>query len=454
MQVNEPFPHPNTSDNAEVLGDGETTVRGDEPPMSDLDGSLPPNTSPAVSVNGEDDIETAETIYRKQKRNTSIELLDERNVAHKPFGAHTRSDRRERSGDTEESHREGIPGVLDAGDVDTPAMGVNTEPNACSAANGSKDRYQPGTSRSAKASRKLREDVKNGTHTVHARKLETWRTKISRIDPDVRFDEKNPRKVFHAQCAQWILVKEPGDTTRFKQHVQTCQAKSVPVGGTLIGMGWLKKVEKDGGKKGSLERRPTMPCRGVTGLDDVLVDQYLNRTGAGGGGARSIHVISKERFGTEYRNLSRSQKDEVNATQRAEWVWRNDHLNCRVHATNCDGFTSSRSFAASLCLKCKSLLDLKVFTVAIRRKIPLDENMKYVNARYVNSLLLHLYAKIHGLRNIIEQPVSDTCYRYLTLIYDDLSECKIHSLHQICGSCAQWEGYKRGFQWLTGGDVH
>ena len=279
-------------------------------------------------------------------------VLLEENSAHKPFRAHARSE----------------------------------EAQASSAVSLPVNHREHGESRSAQNSRKSREEMKNGTYIIQRKKFENWKTKICAITPDISFDENNPQKVHHNSCRRWITVKEPGDTTRFKEHFRTCKVKPVLVKGTLTGMGWAEKVEKEGGAKGSAIRKAKMPCRGVTVLDNPLIDQYSNRTGAGGGGGRSICTISKERFGAEYRNLTRVQKDEVDAVQRAEWVWRNDHS--RVQATNCDGFTSSGSFAASICSKCKSLLDLKVFTSAICKKIPLDDNMKYVNSQYINPTLL------------------------------------------------------------------
>lgn len=305
MQVNVPPPHTGPKLDTERPDEGGTTDGGEEPPTSDLDDTALSTMSSVVSVDGEDD---AGTIHRGRKRKPSVDLSNERNVTRKLYKTHMRSDRREQSSDQDESCQ------ADGGSDVKKARLV-------------KGHYKPGTSRSAKASRKLREETDNGTHVIDTNKLEAWKMKIRKIDSDVSFEEGNPRKVCHTRCARWILVKEPGDTTRFKEHLQTCTAKPIPVEGTLVGMGWLKKVEKDRGMKGSIEQKSTMPCRGVSELDNPLVSQYLNRTGTGGGGARSIHLISKAQFGTEYRNLTKGQKDEVDAVQRGEWVWRNDHLN-------------------------------------------------------------------------------------------------------------------------------
>lgn len=357
--------------------------------------------SSAVSADEDEEIAS---LHRKRKRDPSIHLSNKRNVDRKFLGTHTKIDERGQPDNARRVYHN-----------PTPAVDADIEDNT----NSVKSHYKPGTSRSAQASRKLREKANDGTYIVHTKKLETWKTKIRGIDPDVGFDDSDPRRVLHTRCTQWVLVKEPGDTTRFKEHIRACLAKPVPVGGTLMGMGWLKVVENTKGKKENIERKLTMPCRGVAELDNPLIDQYLNRTGAGGGGARSIHLISEERFNTEYKYLTKDQKDEVCTTQRLGWAWRNDHLSLRVYATNCRGFTSSHSLTTSLCPECKSLLDLKVFTVAIRKKIPLDENAKYINTRYINPALVRLYEKFEGLKKIVEQPVSDTLLLLLHFIRHD-----------------------------------
>lgn len=375
---------------------GQDTERSDDryggklgPSTNNLDDSgLSSMSAIIVSV---DEQHNTNPVNLKRKCTPSDDLSD-KNIAHKPFRTRV-SNKQDRSGEEAGgSHQED---TLDIANIKPPTVGM---------------------SQSAKNSRTNREEVKSGTYVLRPKRFENWKTKILGIETEVQFDENKPQEVFHQPCERWVKVKEPGDTTRFKEHLKTCKTKPVPVKGTLMGMGWLKKAKGEGGTKGSVSRKPTMPCRGVTAMDNPLVDQYLNRTGAGGGGAPSIHTISKKRFGMEYRCLTREKKDEVNAVQRAEWVWRNDH-NGRVYATDCVGFTSSRSLAESLCCKCKALLDLKAFTVAISKRMPSDENMKFNNARYVSSVLLRLYARIHGLRNIIEQPVSKVCYLFVILLF-------------------------------------
>lgn len=99
---------------------------------------------------------------------------------------------------------------------------------------------EPGASWSAQVSWKVGDKANHGTYVASAKRLETWKMKIHHLDSHVKFDEEDPRRVFHNWCMQWLPVKEPGDTTRFKEHLQGCKVRLVPVGGTLTEMGWLK----------------------------------------------------------------------------------------------------------------------------------------------------------------------------------------------------------------------
>lgn len=443
-----------TNSNPKQVDDGGTTDEAEEPPTSDIDTPALSTASSMVSID-KDNIE-----YPHYKRKLSTSPSDEAETAHKfPRTAYrqaqSKDDNQAYQNDDRKHSSSGTRTNLDNVTTANTRTGLSTIKNHSKISH----KVQPGTSRSALASRKLRDKVTSGTYVVQEKRFKSWKEKISDLDPGARFDKGNPRKVLHSRCSTWLLVKEPGDTTRFKQHVETCQAKPVPVGGTLTGMGWLKKnVEaSDVGRNTSRESgkdEAKMPCRGVSDMDNPLVDRYLKRTGAGGGGGRSIHAISRERFKKEFKYLTPAEKEVVQVAQRAEWAWRNDHLNLRVHAMNCECFTSSTSLATSLCTKCKHLLVLKAFTDAIRKKMPLDENLKYTNVQYTNPILGHLYAKVKGLRAIIEHKVSDAACFEIYLINYELVECKFYTMHQVCRSSVGWARRKSGLQWLTRGYVY
>lgn len=302
------------------------------------------------------------------------------------------------------------------------------------------DEAQAGTSISAINSRKLRKAIASGTYVPKKKRVKSWKEKITNLDPGALFDKSNSRKILHSRCSTWILAKDTGDTTRFKQHVEDCHVKPIPAHGTLMGMGWLKttkNIETGSGRRS--ERRESgknvtvkMPCRGVSDMDNLSVDRYLRRTGAGGGGGRSIHVISRERFKKEFRYLTRTQKEEVQAAQKAEWSWRNDSTDLRVYATNCERFTSSHSLILSLCTKCEDLLTFKAFTDAIRKKTPLDKNLKYTNTQYLHPVLARIYKNAKGLRMIIEGSVSGAERTFNLLIHSKLLGCKFYTMYQVC----------------------
>lgn len=384
------FPHANAERCPELLDIGGITGRAGELSIGNLDDPTPSTLLSVTSVDKDDDPKFVSR--RKRKHDLSTGSPDNAKATRRFFGTYTGH---EEQGKIEETHQGATPTTSDINTQPVRAAGLATDPT--------KDYIKLGTSCSAHASRKIRNEANHGTYVAHTKKFENWRRKIRELDSDVKFDENNIRRIFHTRCARWLLVKEPGDTTWYKEHLKTCRVTPIPVEGTLMGMGW--KLKGKGTKDGTNDKS-TMPCRGVTASDNPLVDQYLKRTGASGGGARSIHGISNERFNTEFKYLTGGQREEVYAAQRAERAWRNDHFNLQVHATNCEGFTSSYSLATSLCPCCKSLLGLKAFGVAIHKKMPLDENAKYVNTRYMNTVLVGIYARTKGLKEIIEQRVS------------------------------------------------
>jgi len=82
-----------------------------------------------------------------------------------------------------------------------------------------------GTSRSASASRQVRNAYKAGTFKVSKAKLETWHTGCLRISPLIRFDGDDPRRFQCPKCQQWRIVKEPYDVTRCRTHFAGCKGK-------------------------------------------------------------------------------------------------------------------------------------------------------------------------------------------------------------------------------------
>lgn len=68
-----------------------------------------------------------------------------------------------------------------------------------------------------------------------------------------------------------------------------------------------------------------IPCPGLTGEKHKLISQYLSRTGALGGGARSVTKIALEKYSKLYHRLRSKEQRLVRATQKKERAWLNDH---------------------------------------------------------------------------------------------------------------------------------
>ncbi|KAJ6556704.1 hypothetical protein B0H10DRAFT_2201541 [Mycena sp. CBHHK59/15] len=282
-----------------------------------------------------------------------------------------------------------------------------------------------GTSKSAASAQKTRDALKSGELTVatadktrYAAWQETLRTgkkgNGKNADPHVKFHPTDVKKARHSLCGTWVTMGEVYEAGRWNQHFKTaCTAlhpgKKMKIGDglggvpTLQSMGWMK------GKSSSALRKPklSVPCPGLTAATCPRLPVYLKRTGASGGGARSLTVIAKELFGrlARFSGLKAKEQDVVADTQRHERQWINDHAKQRVFSTNCKkqvlagGLDGSRVLP---CSECSSILGNSRFKQAIRLPIPADENYLYVNDKYRNQELAHIYARTVGLKEIIE----------------------------------------------------
>ena len=165
--------------------------------------------------------------------------------------------------------------------------------------------------------------------------------------------------------------------------------------------------EKEGEKE--IKPQAEVPCPGITEADNPKVVQYLKRTGALGGGGRSLPAIAKGLFNKLFSKVTMEKnRQKVVDTQMHEWKWRNDHANLRVFSTSCQKKVADRSAAAKRskpCSECHAVLQSKAFKNAIRRPIPSDKKIIFVNHRFRNKLLGRIYARTIGVREIVEDEV-------------------------------------------------
>ncbi|KAM6495644.1 hypothetical protein JOM56_008350 [Amanita muscaria] len=279
----------------------------------------------------------------------------------------------------------------------------------------------PGDSRSAVASRTLRQKLRSGELEVDDAKLARWKEKCRTMDPD------------------FIKVKEPYDVQRFSEHVSRCtpesRQKKAAAGAPSLWklgrqLGW--KVIPSSNKASttqttaSLTPAPvaegnnstplTYPCPGLTDLDHPRIPIYLRRTGFEGGGARSLTVIAKERFGQSFNELETALKKIVGDVQRHEHQWHNDHQNRRVFATKCEQTVATPPLngRAYPCTACVQVLRSKHFRAVLCKPLPIDKNYVFTNHRFRSKAMGEIYARVIGLREIIEtpDPLTTPCIRY------------------------------------------
>lgn len=270
-----------------------------------------------------------------------------------------------------------------------------------------------GTSKSAVASRALRQRLADGTFKIDRAKYRKWKDKILATDPGAEFPELTVAR--HSICGTPVRVKEPYDFVRWKDHLDECTEKMAAKPGpklktpSLFSMGFVKrsvkKVDREDVEK---ETKPQaeVPCPGITVADNPKVVQYLKRTGALGGGGRSLPVIAKDLFNKLFSQLTmkKNQQKVVNI-QMHEWKWRNDHANLRVFSASTVADRSTAGKRPKPCSDCHTILQSKAFKNAIRRPIPSDKNIIFVNRRFRNPLLGQIYARTVGVREIVEDEV-------------------------------------------------
>jgi hypothetical protein len=272
-----------------------------------------------------------------------------------------------------------------------------------------------GLSRAATAARELRKKVQNGEFKPNLIKLEKWVTEIKSIDKNAEVNRKTAKDIRHSKCGRWYKAKEPYDTYRFRKHVNDeCASlpKSAAAGIPTISQ-WRQKFDIDVHNPNSPKAPRCQPCPGITERDDHRVPIYLERTGATGGGARSITIIAKERFGKIFSLLSKRRKQEVLDVQNHEHKWHNDHKNNRVFSHDClkDVERTDDNNRVLPCPNCACLLRNHNFRQALNKPRPKDENFAYINKRWRPSgKLIQLFGRVTGLREIIEESV---CRRFL-----------------------------------------
>ena len=247
-----------------------------------------------------------------------------------------------------------------------------------------------------------------------------FRDKILELDPNSTI--LDPKMVCHFKCGKELKMKEPYNTGNFKNHIKNCKGTpkthKLPAGGMKTIDSFFSKatpVASTGNQLVSVSKTK-FPCPGLRERSFLQIRDYLERTGAHGGGSPSVSSLADELFGKQYRYLSKSRKQQVKMAQRHEWLWQNDHTEGAVYSTKCtkeaEAQSNSRPSSESSsshsdphllpCKNCNKLFKLKAFKNILRKPRPADENYKHNNIEYRNEKLASLFGRCKGLREIIE----------------------------------------------------
>ena len=216
--------------------------------------------------------------------------------------------------------------------------------------------------------------------------MNNFRQNILEIDAQAYIQDSS--NVRHFLCSETRKMKYPFNIQYFQKHVSTC--KGSRKSGLKGASGGMKRLDTYFNRGSTVITASSIPCPGLDASKYPEVAVYLDRTGAGGGGASSVTKIALELYGKRYTRLSDPCKTHVKTAQSHEWTWRNDHNNNKVYSTSCSKLgtkpTSDDSYAP--CFACCSILLSKKFKNACCIPRPPDENYKYINM--IRNLLHYL----------------------------------------------------------------
>ena len=232
------------------------------------------------------------------------------------------------------------------------------------------------------------------------------------------------RHVRCSNCGKWQAMPDltPSKTAVFRKHHDSCKEKNYD----------KKKANSKTARTSTLtsaafahifsrtfltakNQHPCLlePCPGLSKADNVRIPQYLKRSCAPGGGARSVTRIASEFFTKPFSELSDDKQEKVNVQQRHEHQWRNNHQTLRVFSVRCTATRlghDQKTGRILPCRPCTELLNLRSFLTIINIPTPSNKNYKYINKQFRNPIIGEQYAKIIGLKELLDAAGSGYLY--------------------------------------------
>ncbi|KAF6746318.1 hypothetical protein DFP72DRAFT_1017300 [Ephemerocybe angulata] len=247
-----------------------------------------------------------------------------------------------------------------------------------------------------------------------AGRLEKFIAKVLDIDPQAEIvDAKHVR---HFKCGKTLSMKHPHNISNLRTHHRDCR------GPPKRGKSWGGSMKTDAfanyftvpkpatpvpgqGPTSSKAgfKAPPGPCPGLNGATNDDIQQYLDRTGAFGGGGSSVTLLAHALYSSKFGRLSPKRKLQVRLAQRQEWLWINDSTNGVVFSTSCKKVAGARKKSDNSdppCFNCASLLTKRTFKNLLHRPIPEAADYKYLNYAYRNTQLALVFSKCSGIEDI------------------------------------------------------
>ncbi|KAK1223303.1 hypothetical protein PQX77_013841 [Marasmius sp. AFHP31] len=231
-----------------------------------------------------------------------------------------------------------------------------------------------GSSKSAtwsRAQRKLyKANPKQFSETkANAKRFEAFKTRIDAFKASAEVIDA--MHVRHIACGETFTMKEPYNTGNFKRHLGTCTKRKKSAGMRRLNNFFTQSRNPSASSATTSSSTPTksvqVPCPGLPASKNPLIAMYIDRTGAQGGGGRTVNNISREVYGKKYKFLSPSRKHSIKRLQQLSHRWKIDRHIQSVFSSDCLKIVSvDPSGDPQPCSACSGIGRLKTFKNAIK----------------------------------------------------------------------------------------